>query len=131
MIEEGAMEAPRVDRAISLHVWQDLPVGMVGVAGGGPDAWYIFCAPATIRVDRDSCACFGFILQRLFGATACRLRNVLPPLAAAAARLARPAAKFARAAARLGFEKFWCAKFGFAWKFDCAYKILRFLSHDH
>ena len=34
MIAEGAMEGPRVDRAISLHVWQDLPVGIVGVAGG-------------------------------------------------------------------------------------------------
>jgi amidohydrolase len=34
MIEEGALEAPNVDAAIALHVWQDLPVGLVGVAAG-------------------------------------------------------------------------------------------------
>lgn len=34
MVEEGALENPRVDAVIALHVWQDLPVGTVGVAGG-------------------------------------------------------------------------------------------------
>lgn len=34
MIEEGAMEGPRVDRAVSLHLWQDLPVGTTAVAPG-------------------------------------------------------------------------------------------------
>jgi len=34
MIEEGALENPTVDRSIALHVWQDLPVGIVGVASG-------------------------------------------------------------------------------------------------
>lgn len=34
MIEEGALEGPRVDAAVALHVWQDLPVGTVGVASG-------------------------------------------------------------------------------------------------
>ncbi len=34
MIEEGALENPTVDRSIALHVWQDLPVGIVAVASG-------------------------------------------------------------------------------------------------
>jgi amidohydrolase len=34
MVEEGALEAPRVDAVVALHVWQDLPVGTIGVAGG-------------------------------------------------------------------------------------------------
>lgn len=34
MVEEGALEAPRVDAALSVHVWQPMPVGLVGVAAG-------------------------------------------------------------------------------------------------
>jgi len=34
MVDEGALEDPPVDRALALHVWQDLPVGNVGVASG-------------------------------------------------------------------------------------------------
>jgi amidohydrolase len=34
MVEEGALETPRVDAVLALHVWQDLSVGTVGVAGG-------------------------------------------------------------------------------------------------
>lgn len=34
MVTEGALEAPRVDAALSVHVWQPLPVGRVGVAAG-------------------------------------------------------------------------------------------------
>jgi amidohydrolase len=34
MVEEGALEAPSVDAVLALHVWQDLPVGTIGVAGG-------------------------------------------------------------------------------------------------
>lgn len=31
MIQEGILENPKVDTAIALHVWSDLPVGQVGV----------------------------------------------------------------------------------------------------
>jgi amidohydrolase len=34
MVQEGALEAPRVDAALSAHVWQPMPVGVVGVAAG-------------------------------------------------------------------------------------------------
>ena len=34
MVEEGALEDPPVDRSLALHVWQDLPVGVVGVTSG-------------------------------------------------------------------------------------------------
>jgi amidohydrolase len=34
MVEEGALEDPPVDRSVALHVWQDIPVGQVGVASG-------------------------------------------------------------------------------------------------
>src|SRR5438067_4231039 len=34
MVDEGALENPAVDRAVALHVWQDTPVGKVGVASG-------------------------------------------------------------------------------------------------
>lgn len=34
MIEDGALEDPRVDAVLSLHVWQSLPVGTVAVAKG-------------------------------------------------------------------------------------------------
>lgn len=34
MIAEGAMENPRVDACIGLHLWNDLPAGVVGVLEG-------------------------------------------------------------------------------------------------
>ncbi len=34
MIEEGVLENPRVDAAVGLHLWSDLPVGQVGVQSG-------------------------------------------------------------------------------------------------
>jgi len=34
MITDGALEGPRVDAVVSLHVWQSLPVGTVAVARG-------------------------------------------------------------------------------------------------
>ncbi|MSQ24206.1 MAG: amidohydrolase [Chloroflexi bacterium] len=34
MIADGALENPRVDAAVALHVWQPMPVGIVGVSGG-------------------------------------------------------------------------------------------------
>jgi amidohydrolase len=34
MIEEGVMESPRVDAVIGLHLWNDLPLGVVGVHSG-------------------------------------------------------------------------------------------------
>ncbi len=34
MVEEGALDDPPVDRSLALHVWQDTPVGKVGVASG-------------------------------------------------------------------------------------------------
>ncbi|MDI3339690.1 MAG: amidohydrolase [Sphaerobacter sp.] len=34
MIEAGVMENPRVDACFGLHVWQDLPVGVIGVRSG-------------------------------------------------------------------------------------------------
>ena len=34
MVDEGALEDPRVDQSLALHVWQDLPVGTVSVATG-------------------------------------------------------------------------------------------------
>ena len=34
MVEQGALEDPPVDRSLALHVWQDIPVGLVGVASG-------------------------------------------------------------------------------------------------
>src|SRR5581483_11321008 len=34
MIDEGAIEAPRVDAVLALHVTQELPVGTVGVPSG-------------------------------------------------------------------------------------------------
>lgn len=34
MIEEGVLENPRVDAAVALHVWPDLPVGTIGVRPG-------------------------------------------------------------------------------------------------
>ena len=35
MIRDGVMEAPHVDKTLSLHVWNDQPVGWLGV-GSGP-----------------------------------------------------------------------------------------------
>lgn len=37
MIEEGALEDPSVDAVLAVHLWQDLPVGTVGVLSG--PAW--------------------------------------------------------------------------------------------
>lgn len=34
MIEEGALENPAVDAVVALHVWQDMPIGLVGVTSG-------------------------------------------------------------------------------------------------
>jgi amidohydrolase len=34
MIEDGALEAPRVDAAVGLHVWNNFPVGTVGIYSG-------------------------------------------------------------------------------------------------
>ncbi len=34
MIEEGVMENPRVDAAIGFHIWNELPVGVIGVRPG-------------------------------------------------------------------------------------------------
>jgi amidohydrolase len=34
MIEEGAMENPRVDGVLGLHVWQGIPAGSVGIKAG-------------------------------------------------------------------------------------------------
>jgi len=34
MIEDGALEAPRVDAAVGLHVWNNFPVGTVGIYAG-------------------------------------------------------------------------------------------------
>ena len=34
MIEEGVLENPRVDAAIGFHIWNELPVGVVGVRPG-------------------------------------------------------------------------------------------------
>lgn len=34
MIEEGVMENPRVDAAIGFHIWNELPVGVIGVRSG-------------------------------------------------------------------------------------------------
>ncbi len=35
MIRDGALDAPRVDKTLALHLWNDMPVGWVGV-GSGP-----------------------------------------------------------------------------------------------
>lgn len=34
MIEEGVLEGPTVDAAVGLHVWNDLPTGVIGVRKG-------------------------------------------------------------------------------------------------
>src|SRR5205814_9767074 len=34
MINDGVLENPKPDAAFGLHVWQDLPVGLVGVTAG-------------------------------------------------------------------------------------------------
>ena len=34
MIAEGALNAPRVDAAFGLHLWNDLPVGTIGIMAG-------------------------------------------------------------------------------------------------
>lgn len=34
MIEDGVLENPKVDVALALHVWNEKPVGWVGIAGG-------------------------------------------------------------------------------------------------
>lgn len=34
MIRDGVLESPHVDRALSLHLWNDKPVGWLGIAGG-------------------------------------------------------------------------------------------------
>jgi amidohydrolase len=34
MIQDGVLDAPKPDAAFGLHVWQDLPVGVVGVTEG-------------------------------------------------------------------------------------------------
>lgn len=34
MIEEGVLENPKVDAAFALHLWNDLPVGKIGVRAG-------------------------------------------------------------------------------------------------
>lgn len=34
MIEDGVLEAPRVDAAFGIHLWNDLPVGTVGIMPG-------------------------------------------------------------------------------------------------
>lgn len=34
MIAEGVLDAPRVDAAIGFHIWNDLPVGVIGVRPG-------------------------------------------------------------------------------------------------
>ncbi len=45
MIEAGLLEKPTVDRAFALHMWNDLPVGQVGVRSGpvfaSADEWKI------------------------------------------------------------------------------------------
>ncbi len=38
MIDEGALEAPRVDAAFGVHIGQDLPVGTIGVRDGPMNA---------------------------------------------------------------------------------------------
>jgi amidohydrolase len=34
MIRDGVLDAPRVDQTLALHLWNEQPVGWVGVAGG-------------------------------------------------------------------------------------------------
>lgn len=34
MMRDGVLESPHVDRTLALHLWNDRPVGWVGVAGG-------------------------------------------------------------------------------------------------
>lgn len=34
MIRDGVLDAPRVDRTLSLHLWNERPLGWVGIAGG-------------------------------------------------------------------------------------------------
>ena len=34
MIDEGVMENPKVDAALGLHIWQNLPIGTVGIKTG-------------------------------------------------------------------------------------------------
>jgi amidohydrolase len=34
MIRDGVLEAPRVDRTLALHLWNDKPVGWLGIAAG-------------------------------------------------------------------------------------------------
>jgi amidohydrolase len=34
MIRDGVLDAPKVDQTLSLHLWNDKPLGWVGVAGG-------------------------------------------------------------------------------------------------
>jgi amidohydrolase len=34
MIEEGVLENPKVDVALALHVWNEKPIGWLGIAGG-------------------------------------------------------------------------------------------------
>jgi amidohydrolase len=34
MIRDGVLEDPKVDQTLSMHLWNDMPVGWVGAAGG-------------------------------------------------------------------------------------------------
>src|SRR5512135_365255 len=34
MMRDGVLESPHVDRTLALHLWNDRPIGWVGVAGG-------------------------------------------------------------------------------------------------
>src|SRR5512142_2437987 len=34
MMRDGVLESPHVDRTLSLHLWNDMPVGWIGVAAG-------------------------------------------------------------------------------------------------
>jgi amidohydrolase len=34
MIRDGVLDAPKVDKTLALHLWNDMPVGWVGVAAG-------------------------------------------------------------------------------------------------
>jgi amidohydrolase len=45
MIEDGVMEAPKVDRAFGLHIWAPVPVGEVRVAPGP-----VFAAATHLRI---------------------------------------------------------------------------------
>ena len=34
MIHDGVLEGPKVDQTLTLHLWNDKPLGWVGAAGG-------------------------------------------------------------------------------------------------